>query len=92
MSSSSWRAGKEGSTSRGYGYRWQQYRTRYLSEHPLCVKCAERKLVVAATVVDHKVPHQGDMRLFWEETNHQALCKPCHDSDKAREEREQGLR
>ena len=64
----------------------------YLASHPLCVKCSSRNLVTAATVVDHIVPHQGDMRLFWDTDNHQALCKPCHDSDKAKEEHEVGAR
>ncbi len=32
----SWRTGKQGSTARGYGYRWQKARARFLSEHPLC--------------------------------------------------------
>lgn len=86
VQSTSWRTGKDGSTARGYGYRWQQYRIGYLAEHPLCVKCHARGLITVATVVDHVTPHQGDQRLFWDEVNHQALCKPCHDSDKAREE------
>lgn len=32
-----------------------------------------------ATVVDHIVPHRGDQKLFWDESNWQPLCKPCHD-------------
>lgn len=89
VSSVSWRAGKEGSTARGYGYRWQQYRIHYLAAHPLCVMCEGKGLIAAATVVDHIAPHQGDMKIFWDEGNHQSLCKPCHDSDKARQEGEQ---
>lgn len=87
-----WRAGKEGSAARGYGYRWQQYRLSYLRQHPLCVRCKALGMVVEATIVDHVVPHQGDQVLFWDERNHQALCKPCHDGDKAREERQAGHR
>lgn len=37
-------------------------------------------------VADHKVPHRGCAALFWDETNVQTLCKPCHDSAKQREE------
>jgi 5-methylcytosine-specific restriction endonuclease McrA len=88
----SWRSGKEGSTARGYGYRWQQYRQTYLMSHPLCVRCHALGSVVAATVVDHVTPHRGDAALFWDEQNHQALCKPCHDSAKAREEHAAGQR
>jgi len=82
----SWRASKQGSTARGYGYRWQQYRLRYLAKHPLCVMCEAAGRVEAATVVDHVVRHEGDERLFWDATNHQALCKRCHDGAKQREE------
>ena len=72
---------------RGYGARWQKYRTRYLSEHPLCVMHQELGRVVAATVVDHIQPHKGDHKLFWTPANHQPLCKHCHDRHKQRMER-----
>ncbi|AWV07218.1 HNH endonuclease signature motif containing protein [Marilutibacter maris] len=89
MQPGSWRTGKQSSAARGYGYRWQQYRLRFLAEHPLCVMCQAEGRVTAATIVDHKQPHRGDERLFWEPTNHQALCKPHHDGEKQREEHEQ---
>ncbi len=37
-------------------------------------------MVVAATVVDHVKAHKGDQQLFWDETNHRAVCKPHHDA------------
>jgi 5-methylcytosine-specific restriction protein A len=43
--------------------------------------------VVAATVVDHVVPHRGDQRLFWDTANWAPSCKPCHDAKTAREGR-----
>lgn len=92
VATGSWRAGKESREARGYDHRWRRYRLGYLAQHPLCVMCHERGLVAVATVVDHIVPHRGDQQLFWLETNHQALCKACHDGDKARQERKQGLR
>ncbi len=81
----SWRNDKT-STQRGYGYRWQQARARYLSDNPLCAYCDQTGRTTTANVVDHKVPHHGDQKLFWDETNWQPLCKPCHDTVKAREE------
>ncbi|MGE8338123.1 HNH endonuclease [Pseudomonas laurylsulfatiphila] len=81
----SWRSDKT-STQRGYGYKWQKARERYLRDHPLCVYCARQGLTAAAGVVDHKVPHRGDQSLFWDESNWQSLCKPCHDSVKQAEE------
>lgn len=32
-----------------------------------------------STVVDHIIPHRGNMDLFWYEENWQPLCKRCHD-------------
>ncbi|WP_159245058.1 HNH endonuclease [Pseudomonas koreensis] len=81
----SWRSGMT-SSQRGYDYKWQKARERYLLDHPLCVYCSRHGLTVAASVVDHKIPHRGDQQLFWHEANWQALCKPCHDSIKQAEE------
>lgn len=41
-------------------------------------------------VCDHKKPHRGNERMFWDEDNLQTLCKPCHDSLKQRQERAAG--
>jgi len=69
---------------RGYDYRWQQARIEYLQQNPFCVHCLP--LYVAATVVDHVVPHRGDKVLFWDRNNWQSLCKTCHDSWKQAQE------
>lgn len=66
--------------------RWRNLRKQFLLKHPLCVECKRHGAVTAATVVDHKVPHQGDERLFWDESNWQALCKHHHDKKTARED------
>ena len=71
---------------RGYTSKWQAYRLHFLRHHPLCRLHEERGEVVAATVVDHIVPHKGDRQRFWDKANHQALCKPCHDAKTARED------
>ena len=63
-------------------------RERHLRASPLCVYCLRDNRVTAASVVDHIVPHRGDESLFKDPNNLQSLCKPCHDSLKAREERE----
>jgi 5-methylcytosine-specific restriction protein A len=65
--------------SRGYNSRWRRYREVYLKRHPLCVHCLAANLVTEANVVDHITPHKGSSALFWLPSNHQALCKPCHD-------------
>lgn len=77
----SWRAGKT-TTERGYGRRWQKVRIGYLLSHPLCKMCEAEGRIAAAEVVDHIKPHGGDMELFWDSDNWQALCKSHHNSDK----------
>lgn len=78
---------RESSSKRGYGYRWQKARKDFLQHHPFCDDHKKRGYVVAATVVDHIVPHRGDERLFWDRGNWQALCETCHDSNKQRLEK-----
>lgn len=64
--------------SRGYDRRWRAYRESFLRKHPLCKACEDRGRVAAATVVDHIVAHRGDSTTFWDKSNHQPLCVPCH--------------
>jgi 5-methylcytosine-specific restriction protein A len=47
--------------------------------------CEQMGKVETATVVDHREPHRGDIVKFWMGP-FQALCKPCHDGPKKREE------
>lgn len=82
----SWRNDKQTSSQRGYGYKWQKAREGHLRTSPLCVYCQREGRVTAASVVDHKVPHRGDMGLFWDRTNWQSLCASCHSGTKQREE------
>ncbi len=88
---SSWRTENQTSTQRGYGYKWQQARAGYLAKHPLCVYCEREGRCTAATVVDHRIPHRGDMKLFWDSSLWQSLCAHCHSSTKQREEAATGL-
>lgn len=80
---------KRGSPSaRGYTYRWEQYAAAYKREHPLCVHCQANGRIAATQCVDHKTPVSGpDDPLFWEPTNHQALCHSCHSIKTASEDR-----
>ena len=71
--------------SRGYGRAWQKARKKYLEVHPLCVECMKEGRYVRATDVDHIIPHRGDQKLFWDESNWQALCHRHH-SMKTRKE------
>ena len=78
---------RESAAERGYDSRWKKARIRFLHSHPLCEECKKQGRLVKATVVDHIVPHRGDKKLFWDETNWQALCKPCHDKKTWTEDR-----
>ncbi|MCW8917157.1 MAG: HNH endonuclease [Magnetovibrio sp.] len=71
-----------------YGYKWKKARAKFLKEHPVCEGvCKEDGRVAAASVVDHVIPHRGDLELFWDRSNWQALCKSCHDRHKQRLEK-----
>jgi len=66
-------------SSRGYSSKWRRISKQYLESHPLCESCRKKGIYTKATVVDHIVPHRGDQKLFWDQTNWQPLCKKCHD-------------
>ena len=66
--------------------RWRNLRKNFLDLNPLCVYCKQAGKIKPADVVDHIVPHKGNLKLFWDESNLQALCKTCHDSAKALKE------
>lgn len=74
-------------SKRGYDSKWQKARKQYLTAHPLCVLCQKEGRYTKATVVDHIIPHRGDQKLFWDRSNWQALCKPCHDRKTGKEDR-----
>ena len=73
------REDRPSANKRGYGHKWRQAREQYLKQNPLCVLCLKNGKYVSAVVVDHIIPHKGDMKLFWNRNNWQALCKQCHD-------------
>lgn len=49
--------------------------------------CGRIEANTSQLVADHRKPHRGDGALFWDDTNLQTLCKPCHDRHKQRAER-----
>jgi 5-methylcytosine-specific restriction protein A len=74
---------------RGYDNAWARYSAARLRKHPLC-ECEQCKAgelrVMVATITDHKVPHRGDRKLFWDTANHQSMAKACHDRKTAAED------
>lgn len=77
---------KGSSAAQGYGSHWQRLRAAFLRAHPLCVMCQKEGRLTAATEVDHVIPHHGDARLMWDESNLQPLCANCHSRKTARED------
>jgi 5-methylcytosine-specific restriction endonuclease McrA len=66
-----------------------------MSPADVVLGCATRGVAEPlGNIGDHIVPHQGDDRLRLDPTNVQTLCKPHHDGEKARAERDarRGLR
>lgn len=68
---------------RGYTKAWERARLAHLAQHPLCAHCAPR--LAPATVLDHIVPHKGNMSLFWTPANWQGLCATHHGQKSRRE-------
>lgn len=71
---------------RGYSSAWVKAREAFLRVHPLCAEHERKQQLAAASVVDHIKPHKGDKDLFWDRSNWQSLCKPCHDAKTASED------
>jgi 5-methylcytosine-specific restriction protein A len=67
--------------------RWRKARARFLSqpEHVLCRTCKAKGIRRRANTVDHVQPHRGDAGLFWDRSNWQPLCGPCHSAKTAAE-------
>ena len=64
--------------------RWRGIRSYWIKRNPLCIECSRIGRVVAATVVDHRIPIRqgGDM---YSEKNLQSMCTSCHDKKSRRE-------
>lgn len=74
---------------RWYGLAvWKRIRAAQLTAQPWCELCLERGETVAATVVNHVVPHRGIWSLFVSGP-FQSLCAPCHDGEVQRRERKE---
>lgn len=76
------------SNERGYGYKWQKVSKAFLAKHPICEcdTCKASGVLLPSQVVDHIIPHRGDMNLFWDRNNWQAMNKVCHDRKTAKED------
>lgn len=72
--------------------RWRRLRWAVLvRDHFTCQRCKVVEADTSCLVANHKRPHRGDERLFWDERNLETACKPCHDGAIQREERRGGI-
>jgi 5-methylcytosine-specific restriction enzyme A len=59
--------------------RWQKLRASVIAVEPLCRHCVAAGRVTLAGVVDHIQPVRFEGE-FWDRTNLQPLCNPCHEA------------
>lgn len=57
---------------------WVKLSKDFLATHPFCVACYKKGIMAKATETDHIIPHRGNIDLFYDVRNLQALCKSCH--------------
>ena len=69
---------------RGYDSKWRRESKAFLArpENRFCV-CGCGK---PAEMVDHRIAHKGDMRLFWDRSNWQPMTRACNSRKAVREE------
>ena len=66
--------------------RWRRLREAVLLDHPFCRDCErEGQTYSTANVVDHIVPHRGNVTLMFDVANCQPLCAHHHRLKSARE-------
>lgn len=70
--------------ARGYDSKWQRESKAFLArpENRHCA-CGCGQL---ADMVDHRIAHKGDMRLFWDRGNWQPMARGCNSRKAIKEE------
>lgn len=60
------------------GQRWRKIAKMHLDSSPLCIPCLKRNIETPATIVHHKIPHEGNVELFYDMGNLESVCATCH--------------
>ena len=66
------------SRQRGYTAEWDAYSISFRTQRPLCEQCEADGILRESAVVDHIKPAAYFPELFWEPSNHRALCVACN--------------
>lgn len=66
---------------------WKEARAAQKAKMPWCERCWAAGILTPMTVVNHRIPHRGDERLFFDPANHESTCEAHHNRDIQREER-----
>lgn len=77
-------AARPSDRARGYDGKWSKESKAFLArpENRLCAcGCGQ-----VADMVDHRIAHKGDMRLFWDRSNWQPMNRRCNSRKAVREE------
>jgi 5-methylcytosine-specific restriction enzyme A len=75
---------RPGARQRGYDGKWERETAEYLArpENRRCA-CGCGRI---ADMVDHRIAHKGDRRLFWDRANWQPMNRRCNSRKAARRE------
>ena len=75
---------RPGARRRGYDGKWEQASKAFLSrpENRYCA-CGCGRL---ADMVDHRIAHKGNQRLFWDRANWRPMNRRCNSRKAARQE------
>lgn len=68
--------------------KWRKLRwATFVRDGFRCAMCQRIETDTSNLVADHRQPHRGDERLFWNPANIQTLCaNPCHNKHKQQQE------
>lgn len=83
-------AARPSARERGYDTKWQRESKAFLAlpQNRLCGCGCGRQ----ADMVDHKIAHKGDRKLFWDRSNWQPMARGCNTRKAIRHEGFGGFR
>lgn len=59
--------------------RWRRESDWHKTENPLCAECERQGRITPVYLTHHKIPHNGDYKLFWDQDNWESSCSEHHE-------------